>query len=341
MKVIKRLLLAALLALTPLTAQAVDDLWSYDATTPANNTNIGGVSMAEGMAPGLLNDGVRMLISQLKRATVNQGSDIASATTTNVCATGTSAYVKVTGTTTITGLGTAAAGCSRWITFTGALLLTHNGTSLILPGAANYTTVAGDVIWAVSEGSGNWRVRIFPVSGASVVANSNGVHKLWIPAAAMRPFTSAPPGSADAAFSNMQAYVLDFDQTSIEAADFNLSMPSSWNEGTITFIPDWTAASGSGAVMFVLQCRAFSNDDALATSHSNGASSTDTLIATGDLHRGPESSALTMDGSPAANDLALCRLFRSPSDGSDTLNADARLFGIELFITTDAATDVP
>lgn len=341
MKIIKRLLLAALLALTPFTAQAVDDLWSYDATTPANNTNIGGVSMAEGMAPGLLNDGVRMLISQLKRATVNQGSDIASATTTNVCATGTSAYVKVTGTTTITGLGTAAAGCSRWITFTGALLLTHNGTSLILPGAANYTTVAGDMIWAVSEGSGNWRVRIFPVSGASVVANSNGIHKLWIPAAAMRPNASSPPSSADVAATDYQYYVLDFDQTTPEFAHFTISMPSSSNEGTLTFVPVWTAAAGSGGVTWQLAARAVSNDDVIAGSISAPVTSTDTLIATGDLHRGPESSALTPENTWAANDTLVFRLGRITSDGSDTLTADARLIGIELFITTDAATDAP
>lgn len=337
MKIIKRLLLAALLALTPLTAQAVDDLWSYDATTPANNTNIGGVSMAEGMAPGLLNDGVRMLISQLKRATVNQGSDIASATTTNVCATGTSAYVKVTGTTTITGLGTAAAGCSRWITFTGALLLTHNGTSMILPGGANYTTVAGDVIWAVSEGSGNWRVRIFPAAGE--VAR----HKLWIPAAALRPDAGTPPASADVAAGNVQYYVLDFDQTAVEEVWFNFSTPSSADETVaLTFVPVWTAASGSGDVVWTVFCWARSNDDPITDAgFPTGATSTDTLIATGDLHRGPESSSITPDDTWAANDTLFCDLVRNGATGADTLNADARLIGIEVYMTTNAATDAP
>lgn len=162
-------LLAVTLALWPVMALAVDDIQDYDETTPGNNVNIGGVSFAENMAPGNVNNGVRALISQIKKATQDQGSDIASASTTDICATGTSLYAKVTGTTTITSLGTAAAGCWRWITFTGALTLTHNATSLILPGGANITTAAGDVMGAVSEGSGNWRVLAYTTASGGVV----------------------------------------------------------------------------------------------------------------------------------------------------------------------------
>lgn len=85
-----------------------------------------------------------------------QGVNIASATTTDIGA-ATGNYVKVTGTTTITGLGTIQAGVKRVVEFTGALLLTQNAASLILPGGANITTAAGDCATFVSEGSGNWR----------------------------------------------------------------------------------------------------------------------------------------------------------------------------------------
>lgn len=84
-----------------------------------------------------------------------KGADIASATTTDIGA-ATGNFVDVTGTTTITGLGTIQAGTRRIVRFTGALTLTHNATSLILPGAANITTVAGDTATFVSLGSGNW-----------------------------------------------------------------------------------------------------------------------------------------------------------------------------------------
>ncbi len=82
---------------------------------------------------------------------------VASATTTDLGAV-TSNKVSITGTTTITGFGTVAAGVQKWGRFTGALTLTHNATSLILPGAANITTAAGDSFHAVSLGSGNWAV---------------------------------------------------------------------------------------------------------------------------------------------------------------------------------------
>lgn len=82
---------------------------------------------------------------------------VASATTTDLGALA-SELVSITGTTTITGFGTVAAGTKRQGRFTGALTLTHNATSLMLPGATNITTAAGDRFEAVSLGSGNWVV---------------------------------------------------------------------------------------------------------------------------------------------------------------------------------------
>ena len=83
------------------------------------------------------------------------GTNIASAATTNIAA-ATGNFVQVTGTNTITALGTAQAGTKRTVEFTGALTLTYNATSLILPGLANITTAAGDTAEFVSLGSGNW-----------------------------------------------------------------------------------------------------------------------------------------------------------------------------------------
>ena len=90
---------------------------------------------------------------------------MASATTTDIGAAATS-EVNITGTTTITAFGTANAGIVRRGTFAGILTLTHNGTSLILPGAANITTAAGDTATAISLGSGNWVVTDFQRASA-------------------------------------------------------------------------------------------------------------------------------------------------------------------------------
>jgi hypothetical protein len=84
-----------------------------------------------------------------------KGADIASASTTDL-STATGDFVFVTGTTTITALGTCVAGVERTVKFAGVLTLTYNATSLILPGAANITTAANDVAVFRSLGSGNW-----------------------------------------------------------------------------------------------------------------------------------------------------------------------------------------
>ena len=102
-----------------------------------------------------------------------KGTDIASATTPDLgAATGNS--VHITGTTTITGWGTATAGVQRETIFDGALQLTHNATSMILLTGANITTAAGDVARWMSEGSGNWRMTSYarksglPLAGGGV-----------------------------------------------------------------------------------------------------------------------------------------------------------------------------
>jgi hypothetical protein len=97
---------------------------------------------------------------------------LASAATTNI-ATAASNDLIVTGTTTITAFGTVAAGALRVVTFAGALILTHNATSLILPGGANITTAAGDVGIFKSLGSGNWRcVSYLRASGVQLIATA-------------------------------------------------------------------------------------------------------------------------------------------------------------------------
>ena len=80
---------------------------------------------------------------------------IASATTTDI-GSANSASVDISGTTTITGLGTIASGIIRNVRFTGALTLTYNATSLILPNQTNITTQSGDTAIFRSLGSGNW-----------------------------------------------------------------------------------------------------------------------------------------------------------------------------------------
>lgn len=108
---------------------------------------------------------------------------IASAATTDIGA-ATSNSVIVSGTTTITALGTIAAGAERVVQFSGALTLTHNATSLILPGGASITTAAGDVAYFVSLGTGNWRCTGYQkANGQAVVASGASMDSAALAAA--------------------------------------------------------------------------------------------------------------------------------------------------------------
>jgi len=90
-----------------------------------------------------------------------RGADIASASTISLPAGGGGVY-NITGTTGITGISSAQGGRCIKVRFAGALTITHNATSMILPGAANITTVAGDVAEFINEAAqdasgSNWR----------------------------------------------------------------------------------------------------------------------------------------------------------------------------------------
>jgi len=113
-----------------------------------------------------LDDNLRELQGAVVRGLSHKGADIASATTTDLGAVEGLAH-DITGTTTITGFGTVRAGIWKIIKFEGALTLTHNATSLILPGGANITTADGDVALVISEGSGNWRCLSYQKASAA------------------------------------------------------------------------------------------------------------------------------------------------------------------------------
>jgi hypothetical protein len=81
-----------------------------------------------------------------------QLTDVASATTTDIGAAA-SGNVNITGTTTITGFGTVAAGTYRRVRFAGALTITHNATSLITTTGKTLKRRRGISI------SDNWRMR--------------------------------------------------------------------------------------------------------------------------------------------------------------------------------------
>ena len=85
---------------------------------------------------------------------LGKGADVASAGT---LALGVGDYFDITGTTTVTNIGTKFIGAQATLQFDGILTFTHHATDLILPGGANITTAAGDHAFMVEYDTGKWR----------------------------------------------------------------------------------------------------------------------------------------------------------------------------------------
>lgn len=206
--------------------------------------------------------------------------------------------------------------------------------------AVGDTGASGYVCEAEYNGT-DW-ILINPATGSVTLANvatvAAGKKAIWIDASAMRPKATNGAGFSDydSGASDVTLLTADFDTTTQEYAHFKMAMPEIWDEGTVTFKPYWTNTGGGAAqtAIFSLAGVAISNDDALNASFGTIQTSTDTWIAQNDLHIGPESSAITIGGSPAAGDLVAFEVSRVT--GTDTLTGDARLLGLMLYVTTNA-----
>jgi hypothetical protein len=170
-----------------------------------------------------------------------------------------------------------------------------------------------------------------------------GKQSIWIPATAMVPRVTNGPsaGIVETSTNKNILATLDFDTTTQEFASFSIRMPKSWDEGTVTFIPVWSHASAATnfGVVWGLDAVAKSDNDAGDAAFGTAQTSADTGGTTDRMYQGPESSAITIAGSPATGDFVEFRIHRDPSNGSDTLATDARLHGILILYTIDALKD--
>jgi hypothetical protein len=172
-------------------------------------------------------------------------------------------------------------------------------------------------------------------------ALSTGVVEVFIPAGAMTSRTTNGAGSstAESATNKVMQVSKDFDQTTQEFVQFIWIPPKSWNLGTVTFIPVCIPAGSSGGWVFGMAGVAISNDDVIDAAFGTAQTSTDSFIAATDVHVGPECSAITIAGTPAAGDFVIFQINRTVADGSDTHNGDVKLLGIKLRYTINAKND--
>lgn len=182
------------------------------------------------------------------------------------------------------------------------------------------------------------------VTGSVAGASPIGPHEIWVSAGSMTPSTTAgcaALATVEIASGQPDVTTLDFDSASTEHAQFSITMPKSWNEGTVTFQPVWShaATTTNFGVCWKLAGVAVGNDDAMGAAFGTAQSSVDTGGTTNDLYKGPASSAITIAGTPAAGDTVFFRVSRVHDDAGDTMAIDARLHGVVITITTDAGTD--
>jgi hypothetical protein len=170
-----------------------------------------------------------------------------------------------------------------------------------------------------------------------------GKESIWVPANAMNP-TETNGSSALTAVETTSGrpdmQVLDFDKDADEFAQFAIAFPKSWNLGTITYQCFWSGLAATTGVAWSLQGVAMNDNETIDVAYGSAVVVTDDAQgAVEELLVAAESGAVTIAGTPADNDLCYFRIGRDISDGNDDMAGDARLHGIKIFFTTDAAND--
>lgn len=187
------------------------------------------------------------------------------------------------------------------------------------------------------------KILVDELANAIVKATTSVVQTIWIPASAMisRTTLGAASGTTETSTNKVMIRTLDFDKDADEFAQFSIRMPKSWNESTVTAEFLWShAAAATFDVVWGLQGVAVSNDDTLEVAFGTAITVTDSGGTTNDLYITADTSAITIAGTPAAEDMVIFQVYRDANAGGDTLDVDARLHGVALFITCNILTDI-
>ena len=187
------------------------------------------------------------------------------------------------------------------------------------------------------------------ITAAGNAVKTVGKETIYVPAAAMYPTTThgcaaltqvelATPADAESLKPELKC--LDFAPSADENAQFTVSFPKSWNESTITFKAYFTVSgTNTGTVSWALAGVSCADNDAINASLGTAVAPTAKAHSgtSGDVNVTAESGNVTIAGSPSTDELVFFNIRRDVSADSQT--GDARLLGIQIFFTTDAAND--
>lgn len=226
------------------------------------------------------------------------------------------------------------------------LLLTATGSAVNELTLANASTGNGPILSATGET--NVDINLNPkgtgvLKSATAAVKIAGLETMWVPASAMYGATTNPADAQQVETTAVRPdmKVLDFDASTDEFAQFSVAFPKSWNEGTVTYQVFWTPSStNTGDCIFGLQGVAIGDGDTIDVAYGTAVNVTDAGIGTiEDQQVSAVSSAVTIAGSPAVDQQTYFQLYRDANAGGDTFTGDARVLGIKIFFTTDAAND--
>jgi hypothetical protein len=170
-----------------------------------------------------------------------------------------------------------------------------------------------------------------------------GKQTIWIPGYGINPAVAngAIAGTAETTTNAVNIRTLNFDATVQEFGQFAILMPKSWNEGTLQaqFVWSHDTTTTNFGVVWGIQATAFANGDALDASWGAQVTVPDTGGTANTIYISDNSPAFTVAGTPGPEEFVMFRVARNPGDAADTLAVDARLQGIKLYYTVDAARD--
>mgnify|MGYP003132608094 FL=1 len=236
-------------------------------------------------------------------------------------------------------LGTGSAAVT--VTTRGAHDLTLDTNSGTNSGTITITDGANGNITLSPNGTGE--VQAVDQADATAAVKIAGKETMWIPATAFYLPTTNPADAASVETTAIrpELKVLDFDASTAQYAQFAIAMPKSWNLGTVSYQVFWSPSStNTGNCIFGLQGVSCSEGDTADVAFGTAQEVTDAGIGTvEDVQMSAESSAITIAGSPADDDMTFFQLYRDAADGSDSFTGEARVLGIKLFYTTDEAND--
>jgi len=214
----------------------------------------------------------------------------------------------------------------------------------------NAATGSGPILAAISTSAtdSNIDLNINPLgtgvlkSGTAAVKIA-GTETIFVPAQAMFGTTTngADAQAVETTATRPELKVLDFDAATNEYAQFSIAMPKSWNLGTVTYQVFWSPSNtNTDTCIFALQGVSCTEGDTADVVFGTAVEVEDDGVGTvEDVQMSAVSGAVTIAGSPADNDYTFFQLFRNAADGDDDFTGDARVLGIKLFYTTDAAND--